>query len=339
MSTNGKPLASLSLDLDNQWSYMKTRGDPAWESLPSYLDLVVPRALRFLQERGLKITFFIVGQDAALPENRSALAAIAAAGHEIGNHSFRHEPWLHLYSADEVETEIARAESAILAATGQRPTGFRGPGFSISTPVLATLKRRGYRYDASTFPTFLGPLARAYYFFATRLEKQQREQRKELFGGVREGLRPLRPYMWRLGNESLLEVPVTTMPIFRLPFHVSYLIYIAGFSPRLARLYFTTALMLCRWTGVEPSLLLHPLDFLGADDRLEPLRFFPGMNVGSTTKLAWLDRFVAAFRRRFDIVPIGAHVEALEAASALPQFDPIFASRADDALDRLKRAA
>ena len=32
-----KPLASLSLDLDNQWSYMKTHGDPGWESLPSYL--------------------------------------------------------------------------------------------------------------------------------------------------------------------------------------------------------------------------------------------------------------------------------------------------------------
>jgi peptidoglycan-N-acetylglucosamine deacetylase len=325
MSTNGKPLASLSLDLDNQWSYMKTRGDPAWESLPSYLDLVVPRALRFLQERGLKITFFIVGQDAALPENRSALAAIAAAGHEIGNHSFRHEPWLHLYSADEVETEIARAESAILAATGHRPTGFRGPGFSISKTVLATLKRRGYRYDASTFPTFLGPLARAYYFFATRLEKQQREQRKELFGGVREGLRPLRPYRWRLGNGSLLEVPVTTMPIFRLPFHVSYLIYIAGFSPRLARLYFTTALMLCRQTGVQPSLLLHPLDFLGADDGLEQLRFFPGMNIASTAKL---DSFIAAFRHRFDVVPIGAHVETLEAATSLPEFDPVFASNA-----------
>jgi peptidoglycan-N-acetylglucosamine deacetylase len=325
MSTNGKPVASLSLDLDNQWSYMKTHGDPAWQSLPSYLDLVVPRALRFLQERGLKITFFIVGQDAARPQNRSALAAITAAGHEVGNHSFRHEPWLHLYSDDAVETEIARAEAAILEATGQRPTGFRGPGFSLSTAVLTTLKRRGYRYDASTFPTFLGPLARAYYFFTARLEKEEREQRKELFGGVREGFRPLRPYRWRLGSGPLLEVPVTTMPIFRLPFHVSYLTYLAGFSPPLARLYFAIALTLCRWTGVQPSLLLHPLDFLGADDGLEPLKFFPGMNIPANTKLAWLSDFIAAYCQRFRVVPMGAHVDALEAASALPEVDPDFA--------------
>ena len=58
--------------------------------------------LQFLKERGLSITFFIVGQDAALEKNREAIASIAAAGHEIGNHSFNHEPWLHLYSKEEI---------------------------------------------------------------------------------------------------------------------------------------------------------------------------------------------------------------------------------------------
>ncbi len=29
-----KPIASLSLDLDNKWSYMKTHGDAGWESFP-----------------------------------------------------------------------------------------------------------------------------------------------------------------------------------------------------------------------------------------------------------------------------------------------------------------
>ena len=76
-----KPIASLSLDLDNQWSYMKTHGDAGWEAFPSYLDIVVPRVLAFLKERDLKITFFIVGQDAALEKNHKAIASIAEAGH------------------------------------------------------------------------------------------------------------------------------------------------------------------------------------------------------------------------------------------------------------------
>lgn len=319
-----KPIASLSLDLDNQWSYMKTHGDKAWESYPSYLHIVVPRVLRFLDERQLKITFFIVGADAERLENHAALSAITAAGHEVGNHSHHHEPWLHLYTDAEIDAEIGRAEEAIAAVTGQRPLGFRGPGFSISAPVLATLKRRGYRYDASTFPTFLGPVARAYYFFTAKLSSEEREQRKQLFGGVREGFRPLRPYHWRLDEGPLLEMPVTTMPLFRIPFHASYLIYLAGFSPAVARIYFDIALTLCRLTGVQPSLLLHPLDFLGADDGLEPLKFFPGMNIPTATKLAWMNDFLSAYARRYKLLPMGAHAEVWNAAPDLPEIAPMF---------------
>ena len=108
-----KPFASLSLDLDNQWSYMKTHGDAGWESFPSYLDIVCPRVVDFLEARDLTITFFIVGQDAALEKNHDALSMLSKAGHEIGNHSFHHEPWLHLYSEQEVKDELQRAENAI----------------------------------------------------------------------------------------------------------------------------------------------------------------------------------------------------------------------------------
>ena len=45
-----KPKASLSLDLDNKWSYMKTHGDPGWDAFPSYLPIVVPRTLKLLRE-------------------------------------------------------------------------------------------------------------------------------------------------------------------------------------------------------------------------------------------------------------------------------------------------
>ena len=42
--------ASLSLDLDNQWSYMKTHGDQGWQEYPSYLDVAVPRILDLLEQ-------------------------------------------------------------------------------------------------------------------------------------------------------------------------------------------------------------------------------------------------------------------------------------------------
>jgi hypothetical protein len=313
-----KPLASLSLDLDNQWSYMKTHGDAGWESFPSYLDVLVPRVLCFLKERDLKITFFIVGQDASLDKNREALAQIAAAGHEIGNHSFHHEPWLHLRSEQQVEDELTNAEEQIERVTGHRPRGFRGPGFSLSSATLKVLARRGYSYDASTFPTYIGPLSRAYYFMTAKLSEEEREQRKALFGGVRDGLRPVKPFRWQLdGGASLLEIPVTTMPIFKLPIHVSYLLYLSRLAKPLALGYFQTALKLCRLTGTGPSLLLHPLDFLGRDDTRE-LSFFPGMNLSSEEKLATVSEVLRALDREFKVVTVERHAEAASSRSPLP---------------------
>jgi peptidoglycan-N-acetylglucosamine deacetylase len=318
-----KPIASLSLDLDNKWSYMKTHGEPGWESFPSYLDLLVPRVLEFLEKRKLTVTFFIVGQDAALEKNREALAAIAACGHEIGNHSFHHEPWLQFYSEAELETELTRAEEHIERATGQTPIGFRGPGFSLSARILKSLARRRYLYDATTFPSFLGPLARLYYFMTARLSTQQKQQRKSLFGGFGEGLRPIEPYRWRLDAGELLEIPVTTMPVFKVPIHFSYLLYLSMLAPVLAASYFHTALRLCRLTGIQPSLLLHPLDFLGRDD-LQDLSFFPGMGLPSQKKLQIVSELVGSLSDKYRLVTIRQHALEVSQTSRLAVVEPKF---------------
>jgi hypothetical protein len=316
--------ASLSLDLDNQWSYMKTHGDAGWQSHPSYLDAVVPRILDFLAARRLTITFFIVGQDAALEKNRAALRSIAAAGHEIGNHSFLHEPWLHLYTPEQLDAELARAEDAIEAATGTRPRGFRGPGFSLSAATLETLARRGYGYDATVFPNLLNPLARAYLFSTSKLTDEEKEQRSALFGTWKDALRPVRPFQWRLSGGRLLEIPVTTLPVFKVPMHLSYLIYLAKFSRLAARAYLRFALAICRATGTQPSILLHPLDFMGGED-CPPLAFFPGMDIGRERKLEIVGELFDILAAGRELVTMGEHARRAGAArDALRTLAPAF---------------
>ncbi|MEM8503508.1 MAG: polysaccharide deacetylase family protein [Cyanobacteria bacterium P01_D01_bin.1] len=312
MTHQQKALASLSLDLDNQWSYMKIHGDEGWEQFPSYFDTVVPRFLSFLEELDLKVTVFVVGQDAALQKNRRALRAIALAGHEIGNHSFHHESWLHLHSDADIETELAQAEAAIAQATGHKPTGFRGPGFSLSASVLNILANRGYQYDASTFPTFLGPLARAYYFMTAKdLTPAEKEKRKMLFGGFKDGFQPLKPYQWLGTSRPLVEIPVTTMPVFKVPIHFSYVLYLASFSSAIALLYFRIALLMCRLTKTQPSLLLHPLDFLDEKDVPE-LAFFPAMKLPSYKKKIVLSKALKAMGKQFEIVPMSTHAQSVQ---------------------------
>ena len=189
--------------------------------------------------------------------------------------------------------------------------GFRGPGFSHSPDLLAELCRRGYRYDASTFPTFLGPIARAYYFFHSRLSVAEKDQRKQLFGSANQGFQRLRPYRWDKPIDGLIEIPVTTLPWLKVPIHMSYVMFLAEKSRGLAKTYFCNSLRWCRLWRVEPSMLLHPLDFIGGD--VEPqLRFFPGLRLTTAAKTDLVHELLDWMRPRFECLTMERHAALTE---------------------------
>ena len=304
-------LASVSLDLDDKWSYMKVHGDAGWEKFPSYLDIVLPITLDVLDKLDIKITFFIVGQDAAIEKNHPILKMIVDRGHEVANHSFHHESWLKTYTKEKIEAEIANAEEAILKATGKRTNMFRGPGFSWSNDLLEVLQKRNYIFDASLLPTYISPLMRKYYFWKSKLSKEEKESRKELFGSFKESFYPLKPYNWQLPNKkNLLEIPVTTMPVFKIPFHQSYLIYISNISQGLMKMYLRFSIFMCKITKTPPSYLLHPLDLIGSD-HVPELAFFPGMNIQSEKKVQIFETAMTILKNNFELLPMGAFAERI----------------------------
>jgi hypothetical protein len=93
------------------------------------------------------------------------------------------------------------------------------------------------------------------------------------------------------------------MPLFKAPIHASYILYLAQFSKPLAKTYWHMALTMCRAAGVGPSLLLHPLDFMGCDDDRD-LAFFPAMGRPAEPKIeivAWMiDTHEPTLQRRSD---------------------------------------
>jgi peptidoglycan/xylan/chitin deacetylase (PgdA/CDA1 family) len=312
-----KRLASLSLDLDNEWSYQRTHGDPEWRSYASYLDRVVPAALEMFDELGLRTTFFIVGRDAADPAHGPVMRILGDSEHELGNHSYEHLPWLHRYEADALAAELTLAHDAIATAAGRAPVGFRGPGFSLSPETLEALAGLGYRFDATALPTWIGPLARRYYFRgAGDLTDTEREERAMLFGNARDGLQRNKPYRWAVGDREIIEIPVTTFPGLRTPFHVSYLLYLSERSPRVADAYLASALRACVLRREGPSVLLHPLDFLGGDE-VSSLAFFPGMAMPGAIKRERVRRYLQRLGSTFDVVPVGEHA-AQAASRSLP---------------------
>ncbi len=298
--------ASLSIDLDDKWAYLRSRGDAAWEARPSYLPEVVPRIVDFLGERGLPGTIFVVGEDLTRDAGAREVERLATAGFEIANHSQSHWPWLDTLAAEEIEREIAEAEELIEQVSGKRPIGFRAPGFSWSPEVLAILARRGYSYDSSVFPTFIGPLARAYVKLSGFKSQHAADAPEQRFSSLADALRDLRPHRVETPHGHLTELPVTTTPLLRSPIHFTYVSFLAQKSRAAARAYWKTAMRLCRLRRIAPTLLLHPLDFLGEEDQPE-LAYFPGMRLTRQAKLSLLSDTLADLAKNRRVVTTADH--------------------------------
>jgi peptidoglycan-N-acetylglucosamine deacetylase len=82
------------------------------------------KILKILKAKGVKATFFVVGQDAA--RYPQVVKDEVAAGCEVENHSYTH-PQLDLESHASMDREIAKTDAVIERLTGRRPMFFRPP--------------------------------------------------------------------------------------------------------------------------------------------------------------------------------------------------------------------
>ncbi|QOZ71771.1 polysaccharide deacetylase family protein [Bradyrhizobium arachidis] len=75
---------------------------------------VTPRVLDILAERGIKATFFVIGEKLADPARRALASRAHGEGHWIGNHTFTHSvPLGEQKDSDTAENEIGRTQVAI----------------------------------------------------------------------------------------------------------------------------------------------------------------------------------------------------------------------------------
>ena len=83
-----------------------------------------PELLRLLERYRVQATFFVVGSNVQrLP---SVLKETAAAGHEIGNHTWSH-PVLFFLTPGSIAGELERTQQEIGVVTGRTPAYFRPP--------------------------------------------------------------------------------------------------------------------------------------------------------------------------------------------------------------------
>ena len=104
--------------------------------------VALPWLLDELDAHGLGATFFVEAINCELYPD--AVRQIAARGHELGLHGWRHEEWASLSAADEREI-LTRAVGAF-AGLGIGARGFRPPGGELNSRSPALLREAGLRW-------------------------------------------------------------------------------------------------------------------------------------------------------------------------------------------------
>jgi polysaccharide deacetylase family protein (PEP-CTERM system associated) len=137
------PLAPLTFTLDVEDHRPSTDAWP--ERFPDY----TRRVLEFVGERGVRGTFFVVGEVAeAHPD---LVREIADHGHEIALHSWRHVALTDV-EPGEFRVGAERGKDLIEQITGRRLVGFRAPTASLvpaSAWAVDVLGELGFRYSSS----------------------------------------------------------------------------------------------------------------------------------------------------------------------------------------------
>lgn len=101
----------------------------------------IQRILDILDKHGIKATFFLTGEWAEqYPED---VKAIAAAGHDLGNHSEKHKEMTRL-SKKECIQEIAKTHEQVKKLTGVEMKLFRAPYGAYDNTLVGIARECGY---------------------------------------------------------------------------------------------------------------------------------------------------------------------------------------------------
>jgi len=137
----------LTIDLEEWYDpeYVKKKVPPNREE---QVTRSVNKTIRLLCERGIKATFFVVGEIAK--KHPELIELLKANGHEIAFHGYRHEPLWNM-NAQTLRCEVDKFCQVI----GEKCLGFRAPSFSLSNRTkwaVRVLSEEGFKYDSSIFP-------------------------------------------------------------------------------------------------------------------------------------------------------------------------------------------
>ncbi len=200
---------AMTIDVEDYFhveAFASTIDRENWDRLPQRVERNTDRILDILAECGAQATFFVLGWIAR--RHPALVRRILADGHELASHGSDHVRVDRL-SPEAFRADVRQSKRILEDSGGVLVSGYRAPTFSISRDsswAHAVLLEEGYRYSSSVYPF-----------------------KHDLYGSPgapRTAFEPIR---------GLVEVPLTTVRIFRIDLPASGGGYFRLFPYRLTR--------------------------------------------------------------------------------------------------------
>lgn len=223
-----------------------------------------------LKKYNIHSTFFITGYFAE--REKEAVRALKEEGHEIASHSYSDSDLSGL-SKPELTGSIWKSKKILEKISGEEINGFRTPQFKVNPCLVGVLEELGFRYDSSVHPAIIP----GHYWNWRSMLKAYNPDKNDLFSE---------------GSSSVLEIPVSVMPIIRFPLswwwmrNLGNWLTAAGAKINLSR---------------DRSVILyfHAWEFAGLP-KIESMPFHMTRNTGDIF-LNKIERFIKMFKKsRFD---------------------------------------
>lgn len=166
-------------------------GSQTWDRQPSRVARQTQDMLDLLEAHQTRATFFVLGWVAErFPQ---LVRDLAARGHEIASHGYRHRLIYHL-SPETFRDYTVRSKAILEDLTGKPVLGYRATSFSVvreSWWALDIIREAGFVYDSSMFPI-----------------------RHDIYGV--KGI-PRQPF---LHDNGLIEIPLSTLNLMGMSFPI-----------------------------------------------------------------------------------------------------------------------
>lgn len=267
-------LATVQVDVDGLWVLEKLVGRVVALEPDSLIEHGLARILKLFDEFGIKATFFVVSRDLESVSKIDLLQRVSSLGHEIASHGISHN-YLTAMTVDEAGLEITKSKNHLESVLGVKVNGFRAAGFACHKEGARLLEEAGYSYDSSVIPTSCAMIMES-------VSKVRYPKSSMLFAPTYP-YRPSREDIYRKGDAAIMEIPVTVLPIFKIPCHLSYMIIGGRFYEIFSVAMFKT------FKPKVLNYLFHPLDFVDSSS-VQIDGNVPGLNIPVTKKLDYAKR-------------------------------------------------